>query len=203
MASTRTARRPSYQADEELQAWLNHHEYLHIDVGTGDGAYALRRARIQPHIAVLGLDTHLGNLSKPARKGVPNLRFVACDVADSPAWLRHRASAITINFPYGKLFHSVIGHDAETQARIFDLARPGARIEIRVNASAGSVYGVPVEAIREGVATAIRSLAPRTASIAVVSHEQMRTVPSTWAKRLAYGRPTEMVVATAVLPGHD
>jgi hypothetical protein len=203
MASIRTARRPSYQADEELQAWLNQHEYLHIDVGTGDGAYALRRARSQPHIAVLGLDTHLGNLSKPARKGAPNLRFIECDAADSPAWLRHRASAITINFPYGKLFHSVIGHDPEAQARIFDLARPGARIEIRVNPSAGSVYGVPVEAIRKGVASAIQSLAPDTASVSVVSHEQMRTVPSTWAKRLAYGRPTEMVVATAVLPGHD
>jgi trans-aconitate methyltransferase len=201
MASTKTARRASLTEHEALQAWLNQYENLHIDVGTGDGTYALRLARDQPRIAVLGLDTHLGNLSKPARKGLPNLRFIECDAAGSPAWLRRRASAISINFPYGALFHAVTGHDPVAQERIFDLARPGARIELRVNASAGSAYGVPVEAIRDGVARAIGSLAPDTTSISVVSHKDMRTVPSTWAKRLAFGRPTEMVVATAVLPG--
>jgi hypothetical protein len=200
MASTRAAQPASSSAPEALRAWLNQYEYLHIDVGTGDGAYALHLARSKPGIAVLGLDTHLGNLSKPARKKLSNLRFIECDAAAYPAWLRHRANAVSINFPFGTLFHAVIGHDPETQSRVFALAGAGARIEVRVNASAGAVYGVSLDDIRDGVTKAIHQLAPHTASVAVVSHEQMRSVPSTWAKRLAYGRPTAMVVATAALP---
>jgi len=35
---------------------------VHIDLGTGDGAFALHLARANPGMAVLGIDTCLDNL---------------------------------------------------------------------------------------------------------------------------------------------
>ena len=198
MASTRTIAAACAQ-HAALQAWLDRYDRLHIDIGTGDGAFALRLARETPSTAVLGVDTCLDNLAKPVRKGPDNLRLLACDATSPPAWLRYRADALSINFPYGSLFHAVVGGDPSALAAVLSLARPGARIEIRVNASAGAAYGIPAEAIREGLTAAIAGLAPREASVTVVPHDQMSVFPSTWAKRLAYGRPSEVVVATAML----
>ena len=39
-----------------------------------------------PDMAVIGLDTCLDNLTKAARKGSPNLRFIVCDAMDAPSW---------------------------------------------------------------------------------------------------------------------
>lgn len=186
---------------QDLTDWLAGFETLHLDLGTGDGAYALRLARERPDVAVLGIDTCLDHLTKPARRGLPNLRFLACDATSGPAWLRGRADAISINFPYGALLHALVGGEGAAEA-IFALARPGARIEIRVNASAGVAHGLPFETVREGLARTLGNVTPRGASVRVVPSATLRSFPSTWAKRIAYGRPTETVVATAVLGRH-
>jgi hypothetical protein len=127
------------------------------------------------------------------------LRFLTCDAANAPDWLRRKASSMTINFPYGSLLHALTGDDRDKEAGIFALARPGARIEIRVNSSAGAEHEMSVDELKARLTFLVRRLAPGTATIVVTSHDALRSFPSTWAKRLGYGRPSQVIVASAVL----
>jgi hypothetical protein len=178
-----------------LDAWLARYDDLHLDLGTGDGAFALALARLCPETGVLGLDTCLDNLTKPARRGRDNLRFLSCDATAPPLWLRGRAASISINFPYGSLLRALIGPESAPLERIAALGRPDARITIRINASATLVEGIPIEAARERLARAF-------GSVDVVPSETLRAFPSTWAKRLGYGRPSTLLIAEARLVEH-
>jgi hypothetical protein len=173
--------------------------HVHVDLGTGDGAFALHLARKEPDSAVLGVDTCLDNLTKAARRVLPNLRFLASDATHLPEQLQEVATSITINFPYGALFHVVTSEDSDAPFWIRQLARPGARIDIRVNESAGARYGVPVERIQQRLDHLMRHLAAGQSTVIRVPQEEMRGFPSTWAKRLAWGRSRQVVVASGTL----
>jgi trans-aconitate methyltransferase len=194
MVSTRTSLRPVI-AQDEFRTWLRKYDRVHIDLGTGDGTYALTLARRDPAMAVLGVDTCLDNLTKAARRSEPNLRFLACDATDAPTWLHNAATSVSINFPYGSLLRAV----AEDIGRLLRIAAPGARIDVRINASAGTELGHPLEAIEERIARTMRVVAPRSASVSVLALDELRSFPTTWAKRLGYGRPTRVIVATALV----
>jgi hypothetical protein len=199
MASNHTNPCSRVLAGDEITGWINSFTALHTDIGTGDGAFALRIASEHPELAVLGIDTCLDNLTKAAIRGRPNLRFVASDARESPPWLRGMATSVSINFPYRSLFHAVAGTESGMLEGILAVAHPGATIEIRVNASAGAEYGVTPEVIRERVGQVMRRVAPQTSTVRVVPQDEMRSFPSTWAKRLAYGRPSLVIVASARL----
>lgn len=196
MASSRTLSRPATTQDD-IPAWAGAHTHVHIDIGTGDGTYALRLARSCPDTAVIGVDTCLDNLTKAARKPPENLRFLASDAFELPSCLHGRASAISINFPYGSLLHAVAGDDCEALAEILAVAGPGATIDIRVNGSAGAEYGFTVDLMRDRIGRALRQVSPRSAKVTVLPQHELRSFPSTWAKRLAYGRPSQVILATA------
>lgn len=191
MASLKTA------SPGELRAWIAGYKDVHIDLGTGDGTYALHMARANPHMAVIGIDTCLDNLVKAARRNLPNLRFVTCDATNAPVWLHGIATSVSINFPFGSLLRALADGDGGTQRRLFAVAKPGARIEIRVNGSAAKELGMPLEVLRERLRRLTREMASGAATVTVEPHVAFRRFPSEWAKRLAYGRPSEVVVATA------
>lgn len=198
MASLRTPSRPAITQDD-LPAWVGAQTYLHLDIGTGDGTYALRLARSCPGMAVIGVDTCLDNLTKAARKPSENLRFLAGDAFQLPSCLHGRASAISINFPYGSLLQAVGVGNASSWARLLSVARPDAQLDIRINASAGAQYGLTLEEMQRHVDRMLRLVAPTSATVTIVPQNELRTFPSTWAKRLAYGRPSQVIVATARL----
>jgi SAM-dependent methyltransferase len=189
VAALQTIPTPVRPAHAALPAWLGQFEHLHLDLGTGDGAYALHLARTDPARAVVGVDTCLDNLAKPARRGQDNLRFLAADATDIPVWLWERADAVTINFPYGKLLRAVAGREPWPL-----LATTGAALAIRVNESAAVAEDIPFDDVVVGVR---RTLGGRRAQLTVLPGTELRSFPSTWAKRLAHGRPTRMLVATA------
>lgn len=189
MAALQTIPTPVRPAHVALPAWLDRFERVHLDLGTGDGAYALHVARTDPACAVVGVDTCLDNLVKPARKGWDNLRFLAADATDLPPWLWSHADTVTINFPYGKLLRAVAGREPWAL-----LASTGAALAIRVNESAAVAEGIPFDEVLAGVR---RALAGRRARLTIVPGAELRAFPSTWAKRIANGRPTRMFVATA------
>lgn len=182
-----------------IHEWMDGFTDVHIDLGTGDGAYALHMARTTPGMAVIGVDTCLDNLTKAARKGLPNLRFVQGDATDPPAWLHGGATSVSINFPFGSLLRVLAEGDAEAHRRLFAVARPGAGIEIRINGSAAKELHLPPDVVRDRLQHLIRSIGASAASVTIEPHGAFRRFPSTWAKRLAFGRPSQVVVATATV----
>jgi len=179
-----------------LDAWLARYDTVHLDLGTGDGAFALPLARSCPETGVLGLDTCLDNLAKPARRGRDNLRFLTGDATESPAWLWGRATALSMNLPYGSLLRALIGAGPAPRDRIRALGRPDARISTRIYALAKQVPGIPLELARERLAQAF-------GSVDVMQAAALRTPPGTWAKRIGYGRPSTLLVAAATRAGEQ
>jgi predicted RNA methylase len=179
----------------DLAAWLENYDQLHLDLGTGDGAYALHLARTNPAHAVVGVDLCLDNLAKPARKGRDNLRFVQGDATELPAWLWTRAGTVTINYPYGMLLRALTG----AEAGAFLAAAWEAAIEIRINESAATAAGLAFEMVVDGVRATLQHLRGRS-TLAVLEAADLRAFPSTWAKRIGYGRPTRTLVATINCP---
>lgn len=199
MASTWTATRRALETHGGLPVWIRTYDQLHIDIGTGDGTYALHLARQHPGMAVIGIDTCLDNIIRAARRPMENLRFVSCNATGVPEELHGIATSLSINFPYGSLLHAVIGTEPSAWERLLAPARPGALIEIRVNTSAGAGYGLSLEEMQGRIRRMLRRVAPQSATITVMPHHALRRFPTTWAKRIAYGKPSEVIVATASL----
>lgn len=194
MVSQTTSRHTVSHGD--LQAWLGNYDHLHIDIGTGDDTFALRRARECQDMGVIGVDACLDNLVKATRRPLSNLRFIASDALAIPECLYGTATSVSINFPYGSLLLAVASDDVTTWEQLLAVARPGACVDLRINASVGAEYGLSLGMIQEGVERMLRLVAPRSASVTVVPQETMQSFPSTWAKRLAYGRPSRVIVAS-------
>jgi 16S rRNA (adenine(1408)-N(1))-methyltransferase len=150
---------------------------------------------------VIGLDAEVKALrqtsrrlaAKPARGGLPNALCGRLALADAPGELAGMADRLTVLLPWGELLAAVARPDAGGLARLRGLCRDGA--ELRV------VFGHGPEA----EAAALRDLAlPELTepNLAILEEryrqagwsvrarrmplEEVRAVPTTWAKRLAF-----------------
>jgi 16S rRNA (adenine(1408)-N(1))-methyltransferase len=164
-----------------------------IDIGTGDGRFVVRQARACPARLVIGVDACRENLVDASRAAPPNAVFVVADALALPAELTGLATAATINFPWGSLLDGLLDGHAGLLDGLRAITRPGAGLEIRLNAGALAEAGWSLEA---GAARARRSLG--AAGFAVgppvgLDAAALRACPTTWAKRLAFGRDPRAV----------
>jgi len=150
---------------------------VHVDIGTGDGAFVLRTARANPKTLVIGIDANAEGMrershraaAKPARGGTPNAVFVHASVEALPDELEGLATRVTILFPWGSLLRAVWTGE---MAAIERLARPGASIEAVVAISPRdrtAFEGLPSE--------------PAWGSIEAVDPSGYET---TWARKLSF-----------------
>jgi putative methyltransferase len=174
-----------------------------IDIGTGDGRYVLHVARTRPNWFALGVDACRENLSKASRKAPPNALYVIANALALPSELRGMASKVTINFPWGTLLTGLLDGEPILLEGLLAIARPGAALEIKLNAGALSEAGYTLESGGAQVRQALYE-----GGFAVVGDLQwldgrgLRRCQTTWAKRLAYGRDPRAVCLRAVLGSH-
>lgn len=183
--------------DTDLHAWAATYDRVHLDLGAGDGAYPLRLARRHPGMAVIGLDTCLDHLRGARRSHPANLRFVAHDALAWPEGALPPASQVTANFPYGSLLRGLAGGDPGLVARLDALVAPGGIVEVRVNASAFIAGGLDPATGAAGIAHTLRRVPGLRVAVQPLAQAELRAFPSTWAKRLGYGRPTGAWLVTA------
>jgi 16S rRNA (adenine(1408)-N(1))-methyltransferase len=158
---------------------------LAIDIGTGDGAFVYRSARAEPKRLYVGIDSNAENLAeisrkamrKPARGGAPNAMFVRAAVEALPEELAGLAHRVTILLPWGGLLRAVMEPDVALLRGLRALCRPGA-----------SLLVVAGEAITEAVVPAYRA-AGFDAKVVSMTAAEVRKLRTTWASRLAFGRP--------------
>lgn len=163
-------------------------ENIHIDIGTGDGRFVRHIAEINPARFVIGIDACRENLHDVSRRAPSNALFVIANASALPAELHGLASTISINFPWGSLLEGLLNNDAGLMAGLGIIARPNAVVEVRLNSGAlaecGWSLAAGVERIREVLMLHGFNLRP---SITLTA-DDLRACPTTWAKRLAYGR---------------
>ena len=183
----------------DLKEWedrLANYRHIVLDLGTGDGRYARTLAEKHPDHFVIGLDACRENLREHSQAKLPNLLFMIAAAQDLPQELENRVSHITINFPWGSLLQSLLSGDAKLMCGIKAVSRPKALLTLRLNGGALAEAGKTLEAGTDRIYYKLLQAGWQIDHPVMIDASALRKFPSTWAKRLAFGRdPRAMLLS--------
>ncbi|HEU5348903.1 MAG TPA: class I SAM-dependent methyltransferase [Ktedonobacterales bacterium] len=159
-----------------------------VDLGTGDGRFVLRTACAYPLQYVIGIDACRDPLREASRRAPANALFLIANALALPAELAGLASAITINFPWGTLLTGLLDNYSPLWVSLVSLARPGAALEILLNGGALAEAGWSLESGGQQVRRMAQLAGFRLSAPRWLAAGDLRAYPTTWARRLAFGR---------------
>ncbi len=181
--------RASHSLDRDgLKDRLSNHPRVILDLGTGDGRYVRFLAEGNPHWFVIGVDACRENLHEHSRLKLPNALFVIARAQVLPHEFSGLISHITIHFPWGSLLESLLECDAALMNGLSSIAKPNAQIDVLLNSGALMEAGTNLDS---GARTIYKNLNQHGWNLKrpiQLNDRELRNVPTTWAKRLAYGR---------------
>jgi hypothetical protein len=171
---------------------------VHIDIGTGDGRFVQHLAQHQPQCFVIGLDACRENLHKISKRTPLNTLFVIANACTMPIELHGLATHITINFPWGSLLEGLLKNEPSLLTGLAAVAQPHAEIEIRLNGGALSTAGWSLEEGTERVRQVMAMNGFVLWSALTLGANDLQAYPTTWAKRLAFGRDPRALLLRGV-----
>jgi 16S rRNA (adenine(1408)-N(1))-methyltransferase len=171
-----------------LNARLAGAEAVHVDIGTGDGRYAVHVARTNPGSFVIGLDACRENLVEVSRRAPANSLFVIANALVLPPELDGLATQVSINFPWGSLVQGLLVEGSPLLAGLARLAQPGAVLEVRLNGGALAEAGWSLEGGAAQVRHLLLMAGFRAGPMHMLGAGDLKAFPTSWARRLAYGR---------------
>ena len=172
----------------ELKERLTTYKRILLDLGTGDGKFALCHAGKFPNHFVIGVDSCRENLREYSRAKLPNLLYIIASAQDLPHELSGLVSHITINFPWGSLLESLLIGDPKLMSGLASISRSITTVEIRLNGGALTEVGWDLEAGAEKIYSNLLQADLQVNIPTLMNTNALRSFPSTWAKRLAFGR---------------
>jgi 16S rRNA (adenine(1408)-N(1))-methyltransferase len=161
--------------------------YLWVDLGAGDGRFVIHLARTLPRWFVVGVDACREPLRTCSRKAEPNSLFAIANAGALPPELNGRAHRVSINFPWGSLLHGLIEGDAGLFTGLQRISKPDSLLEIRLNGGAIKEAGITAEAVTERVGAVLTLAGWDCAPPIVLKANQLRALPSSWARKLVHG----------------
>jgi 16S rRNA (adenine(1408)-N(1))-methyltransferase len=185
----------------DFAARLPGYQQIVMDMGTGDGRYVAYVARRFPERFVIGIDTCRENLQQVSRKSLPNALYVIANAEALPVELSGLASHITVNFPWGSLLTGLLTSGSKVIENMGMIARPEATLEIWLNSSALQKEGLSLEQGGAMVQQALRMSGFDVKPPVMLDAEALRHYPTTWAKRLGYGRDPQALSLSVICPG--
>lgn len=171
-----------------LKERLANYNRILLDLGTGDGRYARTLAEGHPDWFILGMDACRENLRKHSQANLHNMLFVIASAQDLPRELHGLVSHITINFPWGSLLASLLTDDPLLMHGLESISRSTASLDLRLNGGALAEAGTTLEAGTEKIYDNLLRMGWQIDMPAPMNASTLRAFPSTWAKRLAFGR---------------
>lgn len=184
-------------------ARLHGYQEVVVDIGTGDGRYVQHIAQYYPARFVIGIDACRENLYHVSRKSLPNALYLIANAEALPAELSSLATSITINFPWGSLLTGLLHRGSNVIDGLRRIAQPGTRLEIRLNSSALLKEGWSLERGGAMIQQALQLSGFDVKPPDRLDAKALRNYPTTWAKRLGYGRDPLALCLRAVYPGID
>ncbi len=179
-------------------------------MGTGDGTYAYRLARSQSVILVIGLDSNAENLReishkaglKESKGGLSNLLLGQLSLEQSPGELFSLADSISVLLPWGSLLKTVALPDLGLLDNLRKLGKPGATLTMIFGyspaADPGQVkeLGLPVlnTQFLQGHLKSSYQEAGFSVRVKEIPVEEIKKLPSRWAKKLAFSGKTRTFV---------
>lgn len=182
----------------ELNRQLGDYDRVLLDLGTGDGRYARTLAGRFPRSFIIGLDSCRENLREHSQAKLTNLLFVIASAQSLPEELQGLVSHIAINFPWGSLLDSLLTGDSALLGGLEAAAQPQATLDLRLNSGALAEVGSTLEAGAYTIYDNLYRVGWAMKAPQFMNHRELRAFPSTWAKRLAFGRDPRAVM----LRGH-
>jgi 16S rRNA (adenine(1408)-N(1))-methyltransferase len=171
-----------------------------FDIGTGDGRFVLVTAAAQPQTFVIGLDACRENLRLAARRAPDNALFLIANALALPADLQGLATQITVNFPWGSLLTGLLSGDGLLPATLAAVAQPGAQITVRLNGGALTTAGWSLEAGVQQISGRLRQAGFAVKVPKPLSTYDLQGLPTTWARRIRFGRDPRAVSVDGVKP---
>jgi len=172
----------------ELHGRMAGYQEVLLDIGAGDGRFVRQIAAACPARFAIGVDTCRENLRANSRAAMANALYLIADARALPGALDRTATQITINFPWGSLLSGLLAGQAILLERLAAVARPGALLELRLNAGALAEEGWLLEDGGERIRQALHEAGFHMRPAITFGPDELRACPTTWARRLACGR---------------
>lgn len=172
---------------------------VHMDIGTGDGRLVQHVAQECPDDFTIGIDACRENLHEVSRRAPANALFIIANARQLPPELHELASRITIYFPWGSLLKGLLDDDAALLVGLAAVARPAAELDVLLNGGALGESGWTLEAGASRVRQVLAAHGFAMRAPITLSARELRSCPTTWAKRLAFGRDPRGVYLSGTL----
>ena len=182
-----------------LKERLAGYSHIILDLGTGDGRYVRTLAEKHPDWFMIGVDSCRENLREYSRAKSQNMLFVIASAQDLPTELDGLISHITINFPWGSLLESLLMGDSNLLRGLGSISRSATSIDLHLNGGAMAEAGTALET---GAAQVYNNLIRSGWQIecpVIMNANALRSFPTTWAKRLAFGRDPRAISMSGLL----
>lgn len=177
----------------ELFEMLAGRETVWLDLGTGDGRFVCRQAERYEDGFFIGVDSCRENLHIHSRKAPLNALFVIASAQALPGELNGLASHVSIHFPWGSLLESLLDHDAGLISSLGSVTHPRAVLDVSLNADAPALAGWDLESGADHIERVLGGSGWNLKSRSLLDAGDLRAIPTTWAKRLAFGRDPRAV----------
>jgi hypothetical protein len=174
------------------------YEEIYIDVGTGDGRFVRHKAQAHPDSFIIGIDACRENLHEVSRRAPANTLFVIANALELPSELYGAATEVTINFPWGSLVDGLLADDAGLLAGLAMMSRPNARLGVRLNGGALAEADWSLENGARRVREVLTWNRFHVQEPELLAASELKAFPTTWAKRLAFGRDPRAMCLRAV-----
>ena len=167
-----------------------------LDLGTGDGRYARTHAEQHPDWFVIGVDACRENLRAHAQTKLHNMLFVIASAQQLPREFDGLVTHITINFPWGSLLQSLLAGDSKLICGIKSMSKAKTSLHLRLNGGALAEAGKTLEAGTDRISYNLVKAGWQIEHPVIMDAGSLKKFPSTWAKRLAFGRdPRALMVS--------
>ena len=167
---------------------LANYSRIILDLGTGDGRYVRALAEQHPDWFVIGVDSCRENMRKYSQAKLHNMLFVISSAQELPCELNGLISHVSINFPWGSLLKSLLAGDPELICGLEAVSRSTASLDLHLNGGALTKAGTTLEAGAERIYKNLLQAGWQVKTPVLMDASALRNFPSTWAKRLAFGR---------------
>jgi len=171
-----------------LKERIANYNRITLDLGTGDGRYVRSLAERNPSWFVIGVDACRENLREYSQTKLPNILFIIANAQDLPEELSGLVSYVTINFPWGSLLDSLLTSDIKLMRGLVSISGSLRSVDVRLNDGALAEAGWTLEAGAERIYNNLLQAGWQVDAPVMMNSNALRAFPSTWARRLAFGR---------------
>lgn len=172
----------------EFRGRLAGYNHILLDLGTGDGRFVRTLAERHPSWFMIGVDACRDNLREHSRAKLANMLFIIAEAQHLPQELTGLVSHLTINFPWGSLLEGLLTGDRALMEGLAAISHSVGSAEIRLNSGALAEAGTTLEAGAGQICDNMFRAGWLVSDPQLMDASTLRTLPSTWARRLAVGR---------------